>query len=252
MPSPAATAVRRVVAALPVERGLQRVLDGQRPALDEEQVRQRGVAEHARERLDEVREVRRVDVGVRRLVDGHLDQLGHEVGVVDQRRVVHAQWRGGEEAEQVEMAGAVARVDEPGPTAGVGVQHEVESVDEQVTAERLVDAVRCHGHELQCRRCGMPRSRRLASDIGGRSATMSAVRPDESSARRAGPPPARPARGRRPGDDVRARAGRRAVAHGGARARPAAGADRGDPRLPGRRRAARPLASPPTAPGWVW
>src|SRR6516225_7275667 len=79
---PRRAAGRLVGAALPVERGLQRVLDGQRPALDEEQVRQRRIAEHPRERLHELRVVRRVHVGVRGLVRRRLGQLGHELRVV--------------------------------------------------------------------------------------------------------------------------------------------------------------------------
>ena len=122
------------------------------------------------------REVRGVDVGVRRLVDRDLDQLGHEVGVVGQRGVVHAQRRRGEEAEQVEVAGAVARVDEPGPAAGVGVQHEVESVDEQVTAERLVDAVRSHSH-VSSVRAGKAQVTTPGVGVDRRSATMSSVAP---------------------------------------------------------------------------
>ena len=58
-----------VVPALPVEGDLERVLDRQRAAVDEEQVRQGRVAEHAGEGLDEARHRHRVDVGVARLVD---------------------------------------------------------------------------------------------------------------------------------------------------------------------------------------
>jgi hypothetical protein len=66
--------VRLVVARLPVEGGLERVLDRERAALDQEQVRQRRVAEDPLEGGHEVRELRGVDVGVRRLVGGGAGQ----------------------------------------------------------------------------------------------------------------------------------------------------------------------------------
>ena len=75
-----------VLPALPVEGDLERVLDRQRPALDEEQVRERRVAEHPDERLDELRVRGGVHVRVGRLVDRDLGQLGHERRVVDDAR----------------------------------------------------------------------------------------------------------------------------------------------------------------------
>jgi hypothetical protein len=131
--------VQRVVLPLPVERGLEGVLDGERPALDEEQVGQRRVAEHPLERLDELGHLRGVDVGVGRLVDRHPGELGEERGVAGERRVVHAQRCRGEEAEHVEPPRAVARVDQPRPAARARVEHEVEAVDEHVPAQDLED-----------------------------------------------------------------------------------------------------------------
>ena len=90
--------------ALPVECHLERILDGQRAAVDEEQVRQRGVPEHPRERVDEARHRHGVDVGVARLVHGHRRQFGQEFGVVGQCGMVHAQRGRGEEREHVQVA----------------------------------------------------------------------------------------------------------------------------------------------------
>ena len=185
------------------------------------------------------------------LLTAHLDQLGHEVGVVGQRAGWFPQGRGGEEAEQVEVAGAVARVDEPGPAAGVGVQHEVESVDEQVTAERLVDAVRSHSH-VSSVRAGKAQVTTPGVGLGRRSATMSSVAPtnrqlDELDHRLL---------------DLLAVDGRATMSDLGRAvglSRTAVLArvqrleqDGGDPRLPRRGRPARRLRPPRTAPAWAW
>ena len=73
-----------VVPALPVEGDLERVLHRERAAVDEEQVRQHGVAEHPGERLDEAGHRHGVDVGVGRFVHRGLRQLGAEALVVGQ------------------------------------------------------------------------------------------------------------------------------------------------------------------------
>ena len=83
--------VRLVVAALPIEGRLERVLHRQRPTLHEEQVRQGRVAEHPDERLHELAQVRRVDIRVGRLVGGYPAEQRHELGIVDDPRRVAAQ-----------------------------------------------------------------------------------------------------------------------------------------------------------------
>src|SRR5690606_7105698 len=128
-------AVRLVVPGLPVERDLERVLDGERAAVDEEQVRQGRVAQHAGERLDEAGHLDRVDVGVRRLVHGCGGELLAERRVVGDRRVVHAERGRGEEREQVQPLAAVPRVDERGAVRPGEVENEVEAVDQEVLAE---------------------------------------------------------------------------------------------------------------------
>ena len=70
-----------VLPTLPVKGDLEGVLDGQRSALDEEQVGERGIAEHAYERLDELGVGSAVHVRICRLVDD-LGKLGHEGRVV--------------------------------------------------------------------------------------------------------------------------------------------------------------------------
>ena len=75
-------AARLVEPALPVEGDLERVLDGQRAAVDEEQVRQRRIAEHPREGVDEAGHRHAVDVGVARLVHRRRRELGEELRVL--------------------------------------------------------------------------------------------------------------------------------------------------------------------------
>ena len=58
----------------------------------------------------------------------------------------------------------------------MGVQHEVESVDEQVTAERLVNAVRSHSH-VSSVRAGKAQVTTPGVGLDRRSATMSSVAP---------------------------------------------------------------------------
>ena len=124
-----------VVAALPVEGHLEGVLDGQRAAVDEEQVRQRRIAENAHEGVDEPGHRHAVDVGVARLVDRGLGQLVAEGVVVGQHRVVHAQRRGGEEGEHVEIALAGARVDQIRPRRTIEVEYEIQAVGQDAPAQ---------------------------------------------------------------------------------------------------------------------
>jgi hypothetical protein len=107
-----------------------------------------GSPDDPREHLDEPRHRHAVDVGVRRLVHRHLGELGQERRVVDERGRVHPERRGGEEAEQVEVAGAVAGVHDPGAVRGARVEHEVEAVDEQVAAQGVVDVLRVHARSV--------------------------------------------------------------------------------------------------------
>ena len=137
MPSSGSTPRGLVEPALPVERDLQRVLDGQCAAVDEEQVRQCGVAEHARESVDEACHRDAVHIGVARLVHRGLRQLGAERLVVGQRGMVHAQRRGREEGEHVEVALAGAGVDQDRAGRALDVEHEVQAVGEDAAAQHL-------------------------------------------------------------------------------------------------------------------
>ncbi len=104
-----------VMPALPVERDLKRVLHRQRAALDEEQMRQRRVAQDPGEGLDEVGHRHRVDVGVTGLVQRRLSKFGAELLVFGQRRMVHTQRRRREEGEHVQVAPAVSGIDQIRP-----------------------------------------------------------------------------------------------------------------------------------------
>ncbi len=130
-----------VEAALPVERGLESVLDGERTAVDEEQVRQGRVPEDPGEGVDEPGHRHRVDVGVAGLVRCDSAELLCGTGVVRERRMVHAQCRGREEPEHVEVDGAVALVDQSYAARPFEVEDEVCSVREQVLPQDVVNAV---------------------------------------------------------------------------------------------------------------
>src|SRR5690606_13188180 len=110
--------------------------------------------EHAGEGLAELGQVRGVDVGVGRLVRRDLGEQLHEGGGVDDPRWGAAQGRGGEGRVHVEVARAVASVDQPAAPAGDGVGDELEAVGEQVLGEDGVDFVGrdaelfSHGDEL--------------------------------------------------------------------------------------------------------
>ena len=155
MPSCRVDAAGLVEPALPVEGHLQRVLDGQRAAVDEEQVRQRRIAEHAGERVDEARHRHAVDVGVARLVDRGRGQLGAERLVVGQRGMVHAQRRRREEREHVEVALAGAGVDEDTSPRALDVEDEVETVGQDAAGQHVAHVGRADRRDGGCLRAGV-------------------------------------------------------------------------------------------------
>jgi hypothetical protein len=108
------------------------------PPLDEEQVGERRIAEHARERLDEARHRGGVDVGVARLVERRHEQLLAKDRVIGEGRVVHPQRAAGKEGEQVEVCRPGALVHECRASARGEVEDQIETVDEQVTAQDVV------------------------------------------------------------------------------------------------------------------
>lgn len=127
---PGVPAVGLVPAALPVEGALERVLDGQRAALDEEQVRQLGIAEHPLERRHELGQLHGVEVGVRRLVRRHPAERLQELRVVGEG--VHAERRRREKRVEVQISPAVPGVDQPGTRAPVQIEHQPVTVDQQM------------------------------------------------------------------------------------------------------------------------
>ena len=135
-------APRAVAPGLPVEGDLQRVLDGEGAAFDEERVVQVRGDRDARERLHEPRVLDGVDVGQRGLELGHAGEDAEEVRVLH-LRVVVADGRGAEERHEVEVLAAVTAVVEPGAVALVVVEDEVEPVREHVTGEQAMDVGGC-------------------------------------------------------------------------------------------------------------
>ena len=131
-------APRAVAPHLPVEGRLERVLDAEGAALDEERVLEVRGHGDARQRLHERRVLDGVDVGQRRLELGHPGQDAEELRVLH-LRVVVADRRRAEERHEVEVLAAVAAVVDPGAVALLVVEDEREPVGEHVTREQAMD-----------------------------------------------------------------------------------------------------------------
>ncbi len=148
VPHLAAIALLVVFAHLPVERGLERVFDGERPAGDEERVRQvLGNADPA-ERLDEPAEVLGDHVRVRHLVNGGVQQPLPKSIVGRQARMVHAEGARRVEAEEVDVRPARVAVLQQHPLAVVHIEHHLhhpgrEHVLRQGLANRRHGGIRC-------------------------------------------------------------------------------------------------------------
>ena len=130
-----------VLADLPVEGRLQRVLDAEGAALDEEEVsRMRGGDGQPGEGLDELGVVGRVDVAVGRLRQGGLEQpLAHlRVGHL---RVVVADRHRREIREEVQQGPAAAGVEKVRAVALLYVHDDVVAVHEDVARERIEDVL---------------------------------------------------------------------------------------------------------------
>jgi hypothetical protein len=124
---------------VPSEGDLEGVLDGEGSTLDEEQVRELGVAEDAAEGLHEVREIRRLEIRIRRLVGGDFRQSGHEGGIVGEAASVEPERRRGEERVEVQVLGTVAGIDDPRAVARSRIEHHRVAVEEEMAAEDLMD-----------------------------------------------------------------------------------------------------------------
>ena len=118
---------REVFSDLPIHRGLQCVLHGQRPALDEKVAVQRRHARHARECLHKRRILHRIDVRV-----GHFDLGGGEQVGFDFRPVkvgvVEADRLGGVKAVQVNQFAARGGVHESRAAAAGEVEDQFEAI----------------------------------------------------------------------------------------------------------------------------
>jgi hypothetical protein len=65
-------------------------------------------------------------------------QLGAERGVLGQRRVVHAQRRGRDEREHVQVRRAGAGIHEFRPTRGLQIEHQIHAIGQQARPQHLV------------------------------------------------------------------------------------------------------------------
>src|SRR5262249_55045227 len=80
-------------------------------------------------------------VGVRGLVRGRLGEQRHELRVAGDIGRVDAQRGGGEERVQVEVALTRLGIDDPGATAEVQIQDDMEAVRQNVTRKTAPDIV---------------------------------------------------------------------------------------------------------------
>ena len=127
-----------VLLHLPVEGRLHGVFDGEGSAVDEEEVGQLGGRRGARQRVDELRHVARVVVGVRHLLHaGRGDPRGHVR--VEHARVIHADRVRGEEAEEVEVQPPADQIADPALFAVFEVDDHRVAVHQHVLSERGVD-----------------------------------------------------------------------------------------------------------------
>ena len=146
-------ALREVLAHFPVEGRLDRVLDRQRAAFDEEHVLGEGRGHgHAREGLDELGHVGRVDVGVGRLVHGGVGDAVAELGIVE-ARVVVADGAGGEIGEEVEHRPPALRVENPRSLGLSQIHDDVVAVGEHVPREDGMDIRRLNMKPAINNRC---------------------------------------------------------------------------------------------------
>ncbi len=129
--------LRAIAAHLPVEGGLERVLDPERPALDEEGVLQVRRLRQAAEDVDEPRVLDVVEVGERGLELRRPAQHRLEPRILE-LRVVVADGVRGEEGAEVEDLAPAARVVDPHAVAALEIDDEVEAVREDVACEHGV------------------------------------------------------------------------------------------------------------------
>ena len=127
-----------VLPALPVEGDLEGVFDGQRAAFDEEQVGERGIAEHADERLDELGVGSAVHVRIGRLVDSNLGKLGHERRVVSDAGRIEPKRSRGEEGVHVEIALPGSGIDQPATSAAPQIENQLHAVGQHMSRKDLV------------------------------------------------------------------------------------------------------------------
>ena len=132
-----ASTAGEVLANLPIERGLQSVLDRDRAPGHEKQIRKFLGDGDAVEGIHELRHLHGVHVGVARVVDGDLRNLLLECRL-HQSRMVQAHGLGREERKEVEEAAAIPAVVDIAALASLEVEHQVHAVHQHVLLQRAV------------------------------------------------------------------------------------------------------------------
>ena len=127
-----------VLPALPVKGDLEGILDRQRATFDEEQMRQRGIAEHAYECLDELGVVGAVHVRIRRLIDSDLGKLGHERRIICDAGRIEPQRSRCEEGVHVEVMLPGTGIEQPATSAVPQIKNELHSVGQYVPGKHLL------------------------------------------------------------------------------------------------------------------
>ena len=154
-----------VAAHLPVEGGLERVLDPERAAFDEEGVLHVRGLRQPPEDVDEPGVLDVVEVGERGLELRHPVQDLLEVRVLE-LRVIEADGVRGEEGAEVEDLTAAPGVVDPGAVASLEIDDEIEAVREDVPCEHGVDVGRGDGRRGCARSCRGLRRKGVKSGRG--------------------------------------------------------------------------------------
>ena len=128
----------QVLAHLPIHRGLERVLDRERAALDEEVSVQRRQTDDAPERLHETRVTFRVNVRVGDLDLGRAQQVCLHLGPI-KMGMIESDRVGAEEAVKIDHASLVGRVVEIGAVAFLEIDDDAKAVEEDVLGDLIED-----------------------------------------------------------------------------------------------------------------
>ncbi len=134
-----APARRHVLAHLPIHRGLERVLDRERAAFDEEIAFERRQTGHPRECFDKFRVAFGINIRVRDLDLRGAQEIGLHLGALEMRMIESDRIRA-KEAVEIDQALVVDRVVQIGAAAFLEIDHDLEAIEQDVLLETFQDA----------------------------------------------------------------------------------------------------------------